>query len=80
MKLIGKVVHYYDKISVVAIDLDAPLKSGDTIVIGEGDDAFEQAVGSMQIEHEKVEKAKKGDSIGLKIDQPVKGKAKVFKK
>lgn len=79
MKLIGKVVHYYDKIGVVAIDLEAGLKVGDTVTIGEGDDAFEQKVDSMQIDNENVEKAKKGDSIGLKVSQPVKGKAKVFK-
>lgn len=79
MKQIGKVIHFYDKIGVAAIDLTAALKVGDTITIGEGDDAFEQKVESMQIEHDKVEKAKKGDSIGIKVDQSITGKAKVFK-
>jgi hypothetical protein len=33
----------------------------------------------MQIEHQTVEKAKKGDTIGTKFDERVRGHDKVFK-
>ena len=77
---IGKVTHYYDKISVAIIELDSDLASGEKIkFVRGGEDLFEQKVKSMQIEHEKIEKAKKGDVIGLKVDKELKEGAEVFK-
>ncbi len=78
-KEIGNVVHFYDKLGVAIIELSAPLKVGDTIKVKRGDSEFEQAVTSMQVEHETVESGKKGDSVGVKVDQPTKEGAVVFK-
>ena len=44
-----------------------------------GEDLFEQNVGSIQIEHNKVESAKKGDVVGLKTSENVKDGADVYK-
>ena len=77
---IGKVTHYYDKIKVAIIELDAKLSVGDKIkFVRGGEDLFEQDVKSIQIEHEKLETAKKGDVVGLKADSEVKEGAEVFK-
>jgi translation elongation factor EF-1alpha len=77
---IGKVIHFYDKIGVAILDLDAPLSVGDKIKFTRGgEDLFEQEVTSMQVEHEQIESAKKGDAIGLKVDQEVKEGAEVYK-
>ncbi len=67
--LIGKVVHVFGKISVAIIEIsDGELNIGDTIHIkGHGTD-LKQTISSMQIEHQSVPKAKKGDSIGVKVD------------
>ena len=72
-KLVGIVTHYFDKISVAALKLTAPLKVGDKIKFRNkaGEDLFEQTVTSMQIEHQPVEKAKKGAEVGIKVDQKV---------
>ena len=72
-KLIGEVTHYFDKIGVAALKLKAPLKTGQTIIFRTkaGEDLLKQIVGSIQIEHQAVKKAKKGDEIGLKVDQKV---------
>lgn len=78
-KPIGKITHYFDKIGVAVLDLHGPLKKGEEITIGEGEDSFKQIVKSMQVEHETIEKAKKGDSIGIKVSKPVKPNWKVFK-
>jgi len=77
---VGKVTHYYDKISVAVVELSGNLSSGDKIKFARGgEDMFEQEVGSMQVEHEKIDSAKKGDVVGLKVDQEVKEGAEVYK-
>lgn len=78
-KKVGKIAHYYDKIGVAVVDLTADLKRGDKIKIVKGDEEFEQEVQSMQVEHKEVSMAKKGDSVGLKVDKEVKRKAEVYK-
>lgn len=77
---IGKVTHYYDKIGVAIVELDASLSVGDKVKFARGgEDLFEQAVDSIQIEHEKRDSAKKGDVVGLKVDSEVKEGAEVYK-
>ncbi len=77
---IGKVTHYYDKIQVAILELESDLSNGDRIkFVRGGEELFEQTVSSIQIEHQHVETAKKGDVIGLKVDMPVKEGAEVFK-
>lgn len=77
---IGKVTHYYDKIGVAIIELDSSLGIGDRVKFTRGgEDLFEQDVKSMQIEHEKIENAVKGDVIGLKVEEEVKEDAEVYK-
>ena len=76
---IGKIIHYYDKIGVAVLELEGGVSEGETIRISGHGNEFTQTVASMQIEHEKVEKAKKGQAIGMKTDQPVKEGDEVFK-
>lgn len=77
---VGRVTHYYDKIGVAIIDLDGTLSVGDKIKFTRGgEDMFEQTVESIQIEHKKVDSAKKGDVIGLKANEAVKEGAEVYK-
>ncbi|MBI4123168.1 MAG: translation elongation factor-like protein [Parcubacteria group bacterium] len=72
MKPIGKVSHYYDKAGVAIIELQDTLKIGDRIRIERGENVFEQGVSSMQVDYKPVEKAGKGDTVGIKIDQRAK--------
>ena len=78
-KQIGIVSNFFDHVGVVAIKLTDSLKVGDTIRIVGGEIDTEEKVGSMQIQHEKVNSAKKGDEIGLKIGAKVRKGYKVFK-
>ena len=78
-KLIGKMTHYFGNIGVAVIGLLDDLKTGDNIRVIGGDTDFEQVVGSMEVEHEKVEKAKKGDSVGLKVSEKVRDGYRVYK-
>ena len=77
-KKIGTVIHFYDKILVAIVKLSAPLKINDSIKFKHGDKEFTQTVNSIELEHKKIDSAKKGDEIGLKVDQPVKEKTEVF--
>ncbi len=72
MAKVGKVSHYFDKIGVAALTLTGPLVVGDTVKISGHGNEFTQKIESMQIEHEQVEKAKKGADVAFKVDQPVK--------
>lgn len=78
-KQIGEVSNYFEHVSVAAIKLTAGLEVGDKIRIHGGEVDFEQNVESMQIQHEKVKKAKKGDEVGIKITGKVRKGYKVFK-
>jgi len=70
-KLIGKVTHYFSKIGVAVIRLSDALQVGSIIHIKNSDRDFNQQVSSLQIEHEQVEKAIAGQSVGFKVDQKV---------
>lgn len=79
-KLIGKITHYFSNIEVAVIKLVAPVKKGDKIrVIGGQETDFEQKISSMQIDYKEVKLAKKGSSLGLKINEKVHEGYKVYK-
>ncbi len=78
-RLVGTVAHYYSKISVAIVDLRASLALGDRISIEGATTDLQQTVDSMQIEHKAVEKAGKGDSIGLKVGGRCRTGDKVYK-
>ncbi len=71
-KPLGKVIHFYDKIGVAIVELSKAVKVGDSVAFQRGEQEFAQTISSMQVDHAEVEKAKKGDVIGMKVDQVVK--------
>lgn len=76
--LLGKVIHFYDKISVAIIKLEKALKVGDKVKFVHGEDNFEQTIDSMQLEHEQVESGKKGQEIAVKVDRETKSGTLVY--
>ena len=66
-KLVGKMSHYFAKIGVGVVELSDELKVGDRISIEGATTNIQQTVDSMQIEHQNVQSAGSGQSIGLKI-------------
>ena len=77
---IGHVTHFFSKISVAVLELSLPLAVGDRILIKGPSTDFEQTVESMQIDRKAIQRAEGGQSIGLKVVQPVKEKDVVYKK
>ena len=79
-KLIGHVVHYFDKIGVAVIQLSDTLKDGDEIRIAGGESTdFTQTVESMQVDHKEIKKGKKGDEVGMKVKEKIREGYKVYK-
>jgi putative protease len=77
---VGHVTHFFAKISVAVVELKAPLAVGDHILIKGPTTDVEQVVESMQIEHENIDRAEAGQSIGLKVVQRVREKDVAYKK
>lgn len=79
-KLIGKVVHYFDKISVAVIKVDRDsLNVGDTIHFLQGERDFTQTVDSLQVDHTQIESIIAGQEAGVRVIQPVKTGDAVYK-
>ena len=66
---IGVVEDFFAKISVIAVKLEDDLRVWDKIHIKGHTTDFIQTVESIRIEHQKVNFAKKGDSVGIKVEQ-----------
>lgn len=79
MKKVGEVTHYFGKPEVAVLRLSSKIKVGDTVKFMKGDEElFEQEIKSLEIDHEKVEKAGKGDDIAMKVKEKVHEGNEVF--
>jgi putative protease len=78
-ELVGKVTHYFTQIEVAIVELSDKLSVGDEISIEGASTNLKQKVKSMQIEHKAVKEAKKGDSIGLKMEDRVREGDEVYR-
>lgn len=77
---VGKVADYFKKIGVVAIEITTEgINVGDTLHFKGHTTDFTQQVDSMQVEHEKVERADVGMSIGIKVREIVRKHDQVYK-
>jgi putative protease len=77
---VGKVVKFFSKISVAAVEITAgALRVGDTIRIQGHTTNLEETVASMQIEHGSIEEAKPGDMVGIKVKEKVREGDSVLK-
>jgi len=78
--VVGRITHFFAKIGVAVIELKASLSVGDRILVKGPNTDFEQTVDSMQIEHENIQKAEAGQSIGLKLAERARETDVVYKK
>jgi len=76
---VGRVSHFFTKISVAVIELRASISVGDRIRIKGPTTNVEQTIESMEIEHKKVKRAEAGQSIGLKVNDRVRENDIVYK-
>jgi hypothetical protein len=78
-KSIGKVTHFFGKLSVAVLDITNELTVGDEIhILGHITD-FTQRVTSMEIEHKMVELVGPGMEVAMKVEEYVREGDEVFK-
>ncbi len=80
MRQVGTVRHFFDKVSVAIVDVLMPIKVGDELEIRGTTTNLSQKLDSMQVEHKSVSAAKKGDAVGLKVNEKVRKGDVVYKK
>ncbi len=76
---VGRVSHFFARISVAVVELTSTISVGDRILIKGPTTNLEQMVDSMEIEHEKVQRAVAGQSIGMKVESRVRDSDVVYK-
>lgn len=78
---IGEVVNYYSKVKAAEIRLWQPLNVGEEIVVqGPTTGSINQKVESLQIEHENILEAKKGQNVAISLKNKVRPGDLVYKK
>ncbi len=77
-KPIGEVTHYYGKIGVAVVKFFKAVKVGDEVQFKGIHTDFNQTISSMQFDHKSIEGAKKGDEVGMKVDEHIKEGDQVF--
>ena len=76
---VGSVTRYFSRIGVAGIKLIGTLCEGDTIhVVGHTTD-HTQEVHSMQLENETIAEGQAGQEIGLKVQERVRPKDRVYR-
>lgn len=77
---IGIVTHYFGHLGVAGVDLTSgELSVGDTVHVKGHTSDFTARVDSIQIEHETVEHAAQGASIGIRVPEHAREHDKVYK-
>jgi translation elongation factor EF-1alpha len=77
---IGVVVNYYAKNGVAAVKvIRGSISKGDLLKYKGHTTDFTEAVMSMEIEKQTVEKVMEGDLVGVKVSQRVREKDKVYR-
>lgn len=77
---VGIVKQFFVKPGVAALEItDGSLKTGDTIHFKGHTTDFEEAVSSMQVDHNPVEAANVGDLVGIKVKERVRTNDQVYK-
>ena len=76
---VGKVTHFFNKISVAVLELDGELIIGDRICILGRITDFEQPVGSMEIDHQPVFAVHAGQEVAIKVLMPARAGDVVYR-
>ena len=77
--LVGEVTHFYNRIGVAVVDLQEALMIGDQVHFFGRSTDFRQEVTSMQIEHEPISEAGKGQEVAVKVERRVRKHDKIYK-
>lgn len=77
-KPIGEVTHYFGNLRVAIVKFNKAVDKGARVKFKGATTDFEEAIESMQYEHKDVEKAKKGQEVGIRVSDKVRAGDGVF--
>ncbi len=77
-KPIGEITHYFSHLGVGIFKFNRAVKVGEKVHIKGATSDFTQTISSMQFDHKEIKAAKKGQQVGIKIDEKVREGDKVF--
>ncbi|MFH1161673.1 MAG: translation elongation factor-like protein [Candidatus Jorgensenbacteria bacterium] len=75
---IGVVTHYFGGISVAIVKFSRAVKVGEKVHFKGATTDFEEAIKSMQLNHEDIAEAKKNQEVGIKVDGKVREGDEVY--
>ena len=76
---LGRVDDYFSKVGVIALRLEKPLAVGDKIRVKGHTTDFTQPVKSIQIDHEAVDRGRRGAAVGIKVKKKCRRGDHLFK-
>ncbi len=77
-KPIGEVTHYFGNIGVAIVKFKRAIKVGEEVRFKGANTEFSQKIDSMQFDHKDITSAKKGQEVGIKVDEKVREGDEVF--
>lgn len=77
-KPIGVVTHYYGNIEVGIVKFSKPVKVGVEVRFKGATTDFQQKIAAMQYEHREIPEAKKGQEVGIKVENKVRQGDEVY--
>jgi len=77
-KQIGEITHYFSHLGVGIFKFKRAVKVGEKIHIKGATTDFVQTISSMQYNHKEIKTAKKGQEVGIKVDEKVREGDKVY--
>jgi translation initiation factor IF-2 len=78
-KPIGEITHYYGGINVAIVKFNKEVSVGEEVHFKGMHTDFSQTIDSMQYDHKDIKSAKKGQEVGIKVEQKVHEGDKVYK-
>lgn len=77
---IGVVTHYFDRPQVAVVKLSAgEIQVGDTVRFHGNTTDVSETVDSMEVDHQKVDRAAAGQEVAIKVPSRIRRNDKVFK-
>lgn len=77
-KPIGVVTHYYGHLGVAIVKFNREVKLGEAVHFKGASTDFSQTINSMQYDHKDIDKAKKSQEVGIKVDGKVREGDEVY--
>ena len=79
LPLVGRIIHYFPKVKAAVVRVEkGKISVGDQIRVKGHTTDFDLVIKSMQIDHEQVEKASKGQEAAIKVKKRTRIRDKVF--